>query len=1571
MGYLKNKAAGKKSKITLQALEPRYLLDAAAFETFDEAQNNNQNNQANVPIPPENDTIAGAVLLNNSLNVNISGTTENATQADGPFKDGTDNGVWYKFEADQVGTIKLEITQNPYRTRTFVYATTDSTPEAADNILKNKGNRTFNIRTSEDTNYFIMLDGRRHFTGDFVLKANFTPAPINDDVHQAIELNDQNLDQDITGTNVDAFIENNLYRNGTQGTVWYKYIPTDGDGIVTFEREASSFKTAIAVFKTDQNIPQKTDRILSTSNNKFEFNVDQNFNYFIAIDGKGNQQDEFTFTLTKEFSPENDSLNNPTLITINENGTINGTVKGAIIADGKDKHGRENSVWYRIDPETSGVLNLTYKENNKQFATYIYETDGSLPEKGQALGLSKTAKSLTFGINQSKTYYILIDGFQSKRGDFEIDHTFTEAPRNDLFENVIDLGNVDDLSVNGTTIAAIGRDSLKKHGTDNGVWYKYTPRDDLTAKIKLQASKQHFLYVYDTDKSDPTPNDLNNLNVSLKNGAYQFTMKQGRNYYFIVDGRSSLTDDFTFNLESTAKANDQFAKANFIGSVDQTVIINENNVGAHNFVDPNNFGSSGRNNALWYVYKALEDGVLTIDDKGSFRDRVYKIYTSPSLTTDPQSVSFVTQNTRNDFNFNVTKGHHYYIAIDGKNSKTGDIKFELSLDQSVDHSTKATALSLGDTGNAIIQDQDFQNELWYRYIPTKDKVIQFAKEGTHADYRVKVFESQTDELVAQGDNTVEASLEAYTEYLVQFTRLSGDQTLKTKIQTESYLSTNNFVNAASLGDPETVISKQNLSLVDHEADEFTLATEGSEWYQWTAHQTGFVSVQTQNTTLNTTLAVYEKQAGGLGAQKLLSFNDDALGTEQSKVDFYAETGKTYLIQMDADQAGEYELKIQTSEEVALIPEQLSITIDPVFEGDLSAQAHQVKDLYQDLLAYNNTQDQFGGIAIVDLQINQAPFKGVWQFSLNNTDWQNVGAVSETNALILHENHFLRFLPDSDFSGSVETNLTVRLLKDSSTLPAGENQNISAFVGSDLSTAQITTSLEEVLPVADQPNLSFTLANEYIEDVQKTIRIAASLNDLDGSEELDVFITNLDAQFSVKDATFTNDKWVLDPAQLNNNIEIIAPEHFAGEITFDLSATAREANTNETNQIVRNVSFNVLPALDRANIAAQNISGNESDPIKLDIDVQQIDPNQQSEITLENVPEFGKLSDGIFLGNKKWDITNTDLDNLYFEPDEFANGAGRLTLNLSTSQEGTTETLTQTINFSLVTNAVANGIESNIENVSGQEGQQLPVDIQAILKDRDGSEFIDTVTFLDLPKGVTFSQGEALDEKSWIVPFNLTENLTLSVGSNTSLPIETTIKYQIQTKERSNNSSFTDQGSFNLTISEKPEEPVFTPPIVDAGGSSGGISSPISQPSFAQTSINIQPFSLGNLLGFDLDSFPDLIMVSYNTEAGTDTASIQPYINNPLKKTADNLVVANTNQVFQYYYDEPITEDIDIPEDAIRSEFADQELEQPAKKMDNEKNVNLKETSPLTLEEQLNIFKGEFEKQRQRLLDLFK
>ena len=107
-----------------------------------------------------------------------------------------------------------------------------------------------------------------------------------------------------------------------------------------------------------------------------------------------------------------------------------------------------------------------------------------------------------------------------------------------------------------------------------------------------------------------------------------------------------------------------------------------------------------------------------------------------------------------------------------------------------------------------------------------------------------------------------------------------------------------FVNRVTLSGADVTASGYN-TLATEEVDEPMVSwTVGpSVWYQWTAPSSGVVSIDTYDSTFDTTLGVYDNTNGALSGLALVSSSDNTYYYQTSHVSVSVSAGATFVIQV--------------------------------------------------------------------------------------------------------------------------------------------------------------------------------------------------------------------------------------------------------------------------------------------------------------------------------------------------------------------------------------------------------------------------------------------------------------------------------------------------------------------------------------------------------------------------------------------------------------------------------------------------------------------------------------------------
>jgi VCBS repeat-containing protein len=118
----------------------------------------------------------------------------------------------------------------------------------------------------------------------------------------------------------------------------------------------------------------------------------------------------------------------------------------------------------------------------------------------------------------------------------------------------------------------------------------------------------------------------------------------------------------------------------------------------------------------------------------------------------------------------------------------------------------------------------------------------------------------------------------------------------------------------------------------------------------------------------------------------------------------------------------------------------------------------------------SSPNTFAGVAVTGNAATAS--QGLWQYSTDGTNWTSISTtLSDSSALQLDPNAFLRFVPATNFNGPAP-NLTVRLIEDSIATPVttGDPIDVSSNGGTSSFSAQTITTSETINAVNDAPTV---------------------------------------------------------------------------------------------------------------------------------------------------------------------------------------------------------------------------------------------------------------------------------------------------------------------------------------------------------------------------------------------------------------------------------------------------------------------------------------------------------------------
>ncbi|MGE0093268.1 MAG: Ig-like domain-containing protein [Alphaproteobacteria bacterium] len=289
------------------------------------------------------------------------------------------------------------------------------------------------------------------------------------------------------------------------------------------------------------------------------------------------------------------------------------------------------------------------------------------------------------------------------------------------------------------------------------------------------------------------------------------------------------------------------------------------------------------------------------------------------------------------------------------------------------------------------------------------------------------------------------------------------------------------------------------------------------------------------------------------------------------------------------------------------------------------------------------------------------------------------------------------------------------------------------------TSSLTVSVTDA--TADTPTLTVDPASGN-EDTAIALNIASALADVDGSETLSITIAGVPAGAVLSAGTDNGDgTWTLTSAQLAG-LTITPPVDSGDDFTLTISATSTETESGDTATITASLAVTVNAVADAASLATADASGNEDQPIALDIAsaLTDVDGSETLSITIAGVPTGASLSAGTDNGDGTWTLTPGQLGGLTITPalnngDDFT-----LTVTATTTEGENGDTAITTASLNVSVTPVVDVPALSSTGAAGDEDTAIALNLTAALGDTDGSETLSQVEIHGLPDGATLSAG---------------------------------------------------------------------------------------------------------------------------------------------------------------------------------------------------------------------------------------
>ncbi|GAB6052819.1 hypothetical protein JCM17960_16390 [Magnetospira thiophila] len=204
------------------------------------------------------------------------------------------------------------------------------------------------------------------------------------------------------------------------------------------------------------------------------------------------------------------------------------------------------------------------------------------------------------------------------------------------------------------------------------------------------------------------------------------------------------------------------------------------------------------------------------------------------------------------------------------------------------------------------------------------------------------------------------------------------------------------------------------------------------------------------------------------------------------------------------------------------------------------------------------------------------------------------------------------------------------------------------------------------PDAQIPTLTIDIQDGW-EDLPLKLDISANLNDSDGAESLSITFNDVPDGFGFSDSAGNpypsngSGSWTFSAGQLDD-LYLTRPEHFSGDVSWRIQATATEIN-GKIASISEDVTVTVEAIADAPNLAAQDVAGMENSWIDLDVTTSLVDTDGSETlgaVYIADLPAGAVLNHGtltteavtdgdVTIPAGAWKVDVADLGDLKVQP----------------------------------------------------------------------------------------------------------------------------------------------------------------------------------------------------------------------------------------------------------------------------------------------------------------------------------
>ena len=933
------------SRVTFDAVKgTQYLIavdargDAGFYEDF------------LLRLPPANDDFAGAMPLEagQTASEDLARFTAQAGEP-AHLGEAARASAWYRVTVPRRGIVTLRACNS--LTRLAVYAGDELADARAIRTTParscgDQGGPAVRFQAVPGKTYRVAVDveGTRR---PHAFSLQTTLAPANDQLVAALDLG-RALSASQYGSTADASLELGEPEHGDAdgtGSVWYAWRPYLSGTASADTCQYPSAATALAVYRQTGVGMAGLERVTESGAGsscgpngngvRLSFRVEPDTTYYLAVDSP----ESAYFSLRTRFGPPNDDMVNASYL---DRSGDNGTTTGAGREPGEANHapsGGSASVWYRWTASHSGQARIdTCRSPGFATALAVYRQTGTghagLLRIGASAGGGACSEPngglVRFQAVAGVTYYVAIDGRSGASGDFHIDLQYAQS--NDTLA-LAALIPADGGEASGSTVEATHQAGEPDHaggGSAASVWHKWVAPYDTHVQIDTcESAFDTVLAAYTTTSSIAgltkvaAADDTTACGPGGKGSRVAYDAVEGTVYWIAVDGHGGATGDYVLRLLK-APRNDWAERADLapIGTT-----VEANTEGATSSTgEPVHGGPGGA--SVWYRVVAPHAGTMVITTCGSSYDTLLAVYSGT-----PGMLSQVTTNDDNPrcgggtsrVTFPVLAGAQYYVAVDGRNAATGDLRLTVDPPANDDFddaeamsgrptSTAGTTIS---TGIEVGEPASGSRSVWFKWTAPASRTVAMSTCGSDATASLGVFKGNdvahldsiaSTATVCPGGVRREVAVTAGTTYRLQVA--TGADGGGVQIHVDAPVN-DDFGDAQTLASAEDVTAAGSIAGAGKQPGEPSHGSSSrvrSVWYRWTAPATAQVTAKTCGSATPTVVRAFGGSFYSPLTQVASSCPGGAGGTATS---FMAVGGTDYRIAVDGagEDAGPFTLRL--------------------------------------------------------------------------------------------------------------------------------------------------------------------------------------------------------------------------------------------------------------------------------------------------------------------------------------------------------------------------------------------------------------------------------------------------------------------------------------------------------------------------------------------------------------------------------------------------------------------------------------------------------------------------------------